>query len=250
MGNISSQDMFKIFDASVKPILCYGSHIWGYQYVDRIEKVHIKFCKKLCLLSCNTCDFLALGECGRLPLCITYMSNCVKYWLHVVRMNNNRYPKQCYYMLFRMDETGKTTWATYVKNLLFSYGFGHVLIVHDVGNIDEFLKAFSQRIKDCYTQKWFADLNESPKALHYRYFKSMLTPELYLNTDLSYIQKKTLSNFRCSSHDLMVEKGRYLKIEREQRFCQLCKQLNFNIIEDEYRFFRMQKLPTAAQYVF
>ena len=42
-GHLSSVDIFKVFDAMVKPILCYGSEIWGYKYVEKIEKVLIKF---------------------------------------------------------------------------------------------------------------------------------------------------------------------------------------------------------------
>ena len=93
-------------------------------------------------LSQNTCDFLALGECGRLPLCTTYILNCVKYWLSIIRTNNVRYPKQCYYMLLQLDEAGRTNWTTHIKNLLFSYGFGHVWIFHDVGDDKEFLRIF------------------------------------------------------------------------------------------------------------
>ena len=42
-----------------------------------------------------------------------------------------------------------------------------------------------------------------------------------------------MSKFRCSSHKLMIEQGRHLNIERENRICQNC---NMNIIEDEYNF--------------
>ena len=48
--------------------------------------------------------FLALGECGRLPLGTIYVLNCVKYWLSIIHMNNVRYPKQCYYMLLQLGE--------------------------------------------------------------------------------------------------------------------------------------------------
>ena len=82
------KDMSSIFDATVKPILCYGSQIWGYMYVDKVEKVHAQFCKKLCYLSYNACDQLALGECGRLPLCTTYIPNCIKYWLNILKMSS------------------------------------------------------------------------------------------------------------------------------------------------------------------
>ena len=99
-------------------------------------------------------------------------------------------------------------------------------------NDKEFLKVFTQRIKYVFTQKWHSYINETPKALHYKRLKSLLTPELYLNTDISYVLKKTLSNFRCSSHDLMIEKGRHLSIDRNFRFCQICEKQNIYIIED------------------
>ena len=46
-GQFCKNDFFKkSFDSIVKPILCYGSEIWGYEYSQKIEKVQIKFCKK------------------------------------------------------------------------------------------------------------------------------------------------------------------------------------------------------------
>ena len=63
-------------------------------------------------------------------------------------MDNICYPKRCYYMLYQLDESGRNTWASKIKDLLFNYGFGYVLISHDVGNDREFLRIFTQRIKD------------------------------------------------------------------------------------------------------
>ena len=37
---------------------------------------------------------------------------------------------------------------------------------------------------------------------------------------------------KCSSHKLMIEKGRYLNLERNQRICSMC---NLNDIEDDSR---------------
>ena len=38
---------------------------------------------------------------------------------------------------------------------------------------------------------------------------------------------------RCSSHKLIIEKGRYVNLERNQRVCSIC---NLNDIEDEFHF--------------
>ena len=73
----------------------------------------------------------------------------------------------------------------------------------------EFLKSFVQRISDIYGQKWFLDINESPKLSTYSQFKSLLEPEKYLNVISSFWARKQLAKFRRSNHDLATENGRH-----------------------------------------
>ena len=134
-------------------------------------------------------------------------------------MPNYRYPRQCYRMLKSLTEAGKITWATYIKKLLFEYGFGYAWIADEVGDINSFLSNFTQRIKDISLQNWRSSINNSSKADHYKYFETQLDVEKYLFIDLSYVCRKTLANFRCSSHKLQIEKGRHNDIDREYRFC-------------------------------
>ena len=42
-----------------------------------------------------------------------------------------------------------------------------------------------------------------------------------------------MTRFRTSSHDLFIEKGRHLNIERNQRTCNMC---TGNMIENEFHF--------------
>ena len=78
-GSFSPRYIFKLFDTVVKPILCYGSEISGFRIVEKIETVQAIFCKRYCCPGSNTADYLALGEYGRLPLAVTYISRCLKY---------------------------------------------------------------------------------------------------------------------------------------------------------------------------
>ena len=69
-------------------------------------------------------------------------------------------------MLFNMDERGKNCWATSVRNILFSLGFGYVWLQQGVG-CDKAMKAlshptpcwwqstsvFKQRLKDIYISR-------------------------------------------------------------------------------------------------
>ena len=109
IGKLPPNDMFKIFDSMVKPILCYTSSIWGHTYNKKIEPIHAAFCKRYCLLNSNCMDTLALSECGRLPLSVYYMTNCIKFWTRILRLDTTRSPKQCYNLLYQLDEAGRQT---------------------------------------------------------------------------------------------------------------------------------------------
>ena len=67
-------------------------------------------------------------------------------------MSGNRYPKQCYIMLKNIDEAGRITWATHVKDLSFRYGFGIVWLTENVGDDNLFINVFKQRLIDCALQ--------------------------------------------------------------------------------------------------
>ena len=70
-----------------------------------------------------------------------------------------------------------------------------------------------------------------------RCFKSLLEVELYLSVDLSFEAQRLLSNFRCSSHNLMIEKGRHTSTDTHLRYCPICMKENILVIEDEFHFF-------------
>jgi hypothetical protein len=53
----------------VKPILFYGSEIWGYcKNIDCLEKIQLQFCKLLLKLKSSTPNYMIYGELGRFPI--------------------------------------------------------------------------------------------------------------------------------------------------------------------------------------
>ena len=108
------------------------------------------------------------------------MVRCVRYRLTILTIEENRYPKQYYILLRRLDDLGRTAWATHIKRLLFQYGFGYVWFSEDVGDFNIFLSQFEQRLIDCSYQTLNGNIESSPKALSYKRYKSALNPEKYL----------------------------------------------------------------------
>ena len=57
--------------------------------------------------------------------------------------------------------------------------------------------------------------------------------EPYLSLDIHTKFIKQFSKFRCSAHNLLVERGRHIGTSYRQRVCPLC---SLHEIEDEYHF--------------
>ena len=161
----------ELFDKQILPILLYGSEIWGYEFSPVIENVQTSYLKKLIGVNKSTSNCAVLGECGRLPLAVYYMTNCIKYWIKLIKMPDARYPKACYNMLKAYDDQGKVTWATHIRELLAKYGFRYVWMSQEIGDDVLFIEIFKRRLVDCYTQNWNSDVHDNEKLLYYKEYK-------------------------------------------------------------------------------
>ena len=79
VGYFEYPELFKLFDTMIKPILLYGSDIWGFEISDTIENVQDNIYKKVFEFTQNTFHEIARGECGRYPLYVDYYCRCIRY---------------------------------------------------------------------------------------------------------------------------------------------------------------------------
>ena len=74
----------------------------------------------------------------------------------------------------------------------------------------QFSLIFKQRIIDKYYQRWYSEINNSPKLSSYCRFKHNFNQEQYLNVLHEKKYRIALCQFRISAHQLAVERDRYL----------------------------------------
>jgi len=156
----------------IRPILCYGAEIWGFQYYDKIESVQRKWCRRLLGVPQNTTKEAVVGECGRLPVFVFTLKRCILFWLKLLELPPSRIPRQAYCMLYNFDMLGRFNWASEIKRILFSYGFGYVWLAQEVGNREIFISEFVLRVSDVCRQQWKSNVNEKPKLRVYAEFKA------------------------------------------------------------------------------
>ena len=147
------------------------------------------------------------------------MTNCIKYWIKLIKISDVCYSKACYNMLKAYDDQCKVTWATHIRALLVKYGFRYVWMSQEIGDDVLFIEVFKRRLID----------NE--KLLYYKEYKINLEFEPYIKIVEISKHLKSLAKICCVSHKLEIEKGRNNHVTRSERVCMNC---NLRVIEDEY----------------
>jgi hypothetical protein len=135
-------------------------------------------------------------------------------------------------MLVYFDNLGYHNWASDVRQNLYENGFGYVWEAQNVVNPKMFLIQYVQKLKDQAMQCWSARCAETSKLCHYINFKQCFGAEKYIKVIDFDKFRKCLAKFRCSSHNLMIKKGRHFNIDKEYRVCIYCE----TTIENKFHF--------------
>ena len=219
----------KLFNTLVEPILLYASDFWGILKPPQnnpIENVHLSFCKQLLGVQKQTTNIGVLLELGQVPLSLLAQKNAIKNWVRIVNKI------KCNKMIINSHENAilKTLdWPTKIEGKISEIGMRDLFLGRDK---ETHIKAF-QRMKDIFHQESFAKIrNESSKLNMYSHIKNSIGCEEYLNKIENIQERISFSKLRLSNHPLMIEKGRYEKIERNSRYCPFCP----GMVEDEIHF--------------
>lgn len=230
---IKPKILCQLFDSFVGSVLAYGSEIWGFSKSKEIERIHLKFCKRLLGVRLTTSSNAVYGELGRYPLYISRYVRIIKYWIKIAN-SGNILIKSVYNQGVNDCEAGYNNWVANVKNLLNNFGFGYVFNNLNQLDIKAFPYIFKQRLIDNFIQHWHVSIGNSPVLETYKHLKSSLDYESYLD-QLPHSLRCSLSRIRVSSHSLRIQTGRFARnrIERNERVCLCC---GSGDVEDEFHF--------------
>jgi hypothetical protein len=217
----------------VQPILQYGAELWGLDDAAQCcEKVHLFALKKFLCVSRRTPNDFVYKELDRYPITINFVVRCMKYWMKLLRMTNERIPKKAYNMLLNLDERGKVNWVTKVRECLFVFGFGVVWLNQEVGDENLFMRVFKQRLIDCKWQNIVGHINDSDRFSLYSTFSGIRgSVPVYLELDfLDRHLKFILTKFRFGISELNTHFYRYRNCTDVNLKCPLCMYFEENEI--------------------
>ena len=221
----------KLFDTLIKPILLYGSDFWGILKMPKnnpVETLFLSFCKQLLGVQKQTTNIGVLLELGLVPLHLQAKKNTLKNWNRIGKLRTaNTITTLSYFNALDKE----LLWARQIKLNLSQIGMREIF-TSNTQDPNCHVKIF-QRLKDIFHQESFAQMHEAgSKFRTYKHIKTEIGFESYLNLIPNEEERVALTKLRLSNHELMIEKGRHMQIEKDLRFCPLCPKE----IEDETHF--------------
>ena len=285
---MTAKQSVKLFSSLVKPILLYGSEIWGslsthqikvinddpnqlgnYILTSNIEKSQLKFCKQILGLKRNCPSLAVLGELGLSPITLTSFIRSIRYWHRLTQMDEECLANKA--LRTTKNSLGELScWYSTVKTILNLIGLTDLWEHPSRYSTNRVHALCKEKLNFFFQQFWKNELHTADKdsicnrkLRSYKLFKDEFKMEPYTTSQIPLSLKKLLSKFRCSDHDLHIERGRHKGLPVEQRLCTMCTN---NAIEDEAHFltecpayheFRMSlltmaninSLPTNLQFI-
>ena len=244
--------LLHVFDHTIKPVILYGSEIWGTFSTEKMkklqdryfntlcsnlpaEKLHIKFCKYVLEVNKRSTNLAILGELGRYPLILEIFVTMIKFWKRISTLNTSDIISEAYSTSKKLHYENKSSWYNSIVEIINYFQLDENKILNLKGTLKNYLyEKLKLRYNDLWTKHLFDDIRNSSggnKLRTYRLFKDKFSFENYLNWG-TFNQRKVITKFRISAHNLEVERGRYKNIPFNQRTCNLCK----STVENEIHF--------------
>ena len=89
-----------MFNKTIKPILLYGSEIWGFGNCDIIERVQLKFYKYIFNLKRTTPSFMIYGELGITPIIVDIKARVASFWSKIIEPSDG--PTKLSHLLYNI----------------------------------------------------------------------------------------------------------------------------------------------------
>ena len=238
----------KLFNSIIKPILMYGSEVWGPLMTQRhiswdttpTEKVNLQFCKEILKVHRNCPNHACRAELGHFPLSLHMIKRSIKFQVHLAQADPDSYNHRaflCNSLCPETDPLSNTRETCHLK-------------IEDLQNLSKtHLVSIDKENKINYINNWKNEIKAINKLECYRSLDREFSPAQYLISVQNPKEKHTLTMYRLSDHQLEVEKGRHKK-EWKPRELRTCKHCSSGETETEAHFLLSCPLYQSEREVF
>lgn len=240
----------QLFDSlikpGIKPILLYGSEVWGldpmlsdlklkgvnldFGHVYNkweAQRIVSKYYRSILGLHSRAPIMPMLGDLGRLPIYTDIIASVLKYWMSV-------FDKQGTLVNMAMSEAHS---SQNNNSKIFNMISGVKTILHNLGipefwyNLGgnspaKFRSVIKNSLEKDFIRYWYKEINNHSRFQFYSKIKSNFQLENYLIIIKDHALRTSMAKLRTSTHSLQIEKGRHVGLERDKRLCTKCNTLD------------------------
>lgn len=232
----------KLFDSLIKPMLLYGSEIWGPELLQYktpfdkslIEQFHLKFCKIILNIPWYTSNDMCRAELGRFSMNHDIQSNIYSYYLRL-KDNKNILLKNA----FQFATSHSTDFnKACIKLLPLENRFPPSTNIAEKKNIKLKRKKMLKLLQESFANTWLdRPIQNNNDRITGKILKTKYCMEPYLDSVKNQLYRNTITKLRLGVHKLRVQTGKYedngKPIPIDKRLCTFCKE---NEIENERHF--------------
>ncbi|KAI5724202.1 hypothetical protein M8J76_016946 [Diaphorina citri] len=226
-GVHSWENKMTLYQAIVKSTLLYAAEVWGSRYQEILEKAQVNYFKTYLFWPRNTPNYIVRRETGVDKLSTNILEKMLKWWVKILQMPEERYPKICFKELKRIEfynplATGHN-WAAQLREELLNIGREDLYNSENPeeikGEIESILTLHRQKTRQEDTRR----ISQSSYSDLYQHITTGLETEPYLTFDLRIERIRTVSHLRVASRkEIRIYTNRCSYVMNTEEICSIC----------------------------
>ena len=145
---------FDIFDTMIRPIITYGSDVWGLckSGLHDLDKLFLNYIRCVLCIKATTSNIIVYGECGKFPPSIYCHVNVLCYLHRLLTMHRGSTVKSVFNVLCNLNDQGFQTWISRAYDLATIYQID-MNSCADLSS-SQFKKFCYERLKNSLMNSW------------------------------------------------------------------------------------------------
>ncbi|KAL1447233.1 hypothetical protein WDU94_003619 [Cyamophila willieti] len=226
-GVHSWENKMTLYQAIVKSTLLYAAEIWAPRYQEKIEQAQMNYFKRYLFWPRNTPNYFVRREVGVDKLNTHVLEKMLKWWIKILEMPDNRYPKLCFMELKRIEylEPLSTShnWAAQLREELLNVDQEELYACE---NPEELKQEIDEILKKQKEKNQEEDLRRIRESSFNNLYKDITTgdeTEAYLTFDLRMEEIRTVSQLRIASQkELRIYTNSCSYVVNTEEICSIC----------------------------
>ncbi|KAI5742578.1 hypothetical protein M8J77_008802 [Diaphorina citri] len=210
-----------VYKAMVKSVLMYAAEVWGARYVEQLEMAQVRYFKYMFLWPRNTPNYMVRQECGVSATSVELFRKMLGWWIKMLEMPEDRYPKICYNVLKEMEERSPldTThnWAAQLRERLLGLEYEQLYQEGTSRDIKNELENIIQKFEKKSKEEDMTRIQQSSYSTVYRELTEEGGGGTYLSYGMHMGKIRLASQLRIAADNCLRinVNGNYYKIDMD-----------------------------------